>query len=394
MRYGRLQLKLACTLLLLTLTACGKKSGDEPATYGNTDLVGAYTNAAPGGETTTAASAEATGAAEITVENGLVTLGFAGDVNLSEGWETTEKLDASPNGISDCISPDLLEQMRGFDIFMVNNEFTYSTRGEPSEKTYTFRADPSRVDIMKQMGVDIVLTANNHINDYGHDALTDTLDTLDQAGLPYVGAGRNLEEAKRIRYFDVNGRTIAYVAASCAEEHEETIWTSTASDATPGILGVYDPKVYLDVIREAAEHSDYVVASVHWGYEYLEYFSPEQRTLAEQMIAAGADAVIGTHPHVLQGIEYIDGKPVVYSLGNFWFNKEDLMSGIAELTLRIPEDPAAEVTLEKLRFIPCTQYGIYTEEPADASARREILDYMETLSMGLPIADDGTVEGY
>ncbi|MDO5132024.1 MAG: CapA family protein [Eubacteriales bacterium] len=324
-------------------------------------------------------------------EDVFVTLGFAGDLNLSEGWETTAELDRKKNGIRDCFSKKTIRDMRGFDIFMLNNEFTYSTRGEPSAKSFTFRADPSRVDNLKTLGVDIVLTANNHINDYGRDAFLDTLKTLDDAGIRRVGAGKNLAEAAAPVYFELCGRKIAYVAASCAEEHEDTIWTTPADEDSPGILGCYDPTAFYAAVREAAEQADFVIASVHWGYEYLEYYTAEQREMAENLVYAGADAVIGTHPHVLQGVEFVDGAPVFYSLGNFWFNGEDLMSGMAELTLRLPADPDEKVELAGTRFIPCTQYGLYTEEPENEWEREQVLQHMRDISFGTGIDADGTV---
>ena len=220
-------------------------------------------------------------------DDGIVRLGFAGDLSLAEGSVTTEKMDSSANGILDCFSPDLVEMMNGFDIFMLNNEFSYSTRGTKSEKTYTFRADPSRVENLKLLGTDIVLTANNHINDYGPEALCDTLDTLEEAGILYVGAGRNLDEARRIVYYDAGDYRISYVAAMRAEEYESTIWTATASDSSPGVLGCYDgydSEVFLDTISEARANSDFVIACVHWGYEYVDYYAPEHQELCQRRL--------------------------------------------------------------------------------------------------------------
>ncbi len=327
-------------------------------------------------------------------DDGIVRLGFAGDLNLSEGWETTEKLDSSPNGIEDCFDPELLSMMKDFDIFMLNNEFTYSTRGEKSEKTYTFRANPERVENLHKIGVDIVLTANNHINDYGPDALSDTLDTLDAAGIPHVGAGRNLDEAKEIVYFNVGDYKLAYVAASCAEEFENTIWTTPATSDTPGILACYDDKDILEVIKKARETSDYVIVNVHWGYEYLDWYTPQHQELAYKMFDAGADAVIGGHPHVLQGIQMVEGKPIFYSLGNFWFNNEDLYSGMAELDLKVPDAPGGKIELLETKFIPCTQYKVYTALPENAEEKQEIIDHVAGISTDVWLDEDGVVHQY
>lgn len=320
-----------------------------------------------------------------------VRLGFAGDLNLSEDWETTVFMDRQEKGIRDCFSPALLEKMRGFDLFMLNNEYTYSRRGEAQEKTYTFRADPKRVKNLNTLGVDIVLVANNHIKDYGEESLVDTLDTLDEAGIRRVGAGRNIEEASAPVIYKINGHRIAYVAASCAEEHEDVIWTSPATEDSPGILGCYDPEDFYEAVRKAAQQADFVIASVHWGYEYLEYYTEEQEAMARELVASGADAIIGTHPHILQGINIMDGVPVFYSLGNFWFNGEDLMTGMAELTLRLPADSGEKPELTGLRFIPCTQRNLFTSGPEEGQEKEQILQHMRDISFGTEIDSDGVI---
>ena len=105
-------------------------------------------------------------------------------------------MSAQENGIYDCISPELVEIMRDADLMCLNNEFTYSTGGSPLPgKAYTFRALPERVEVLDQLGVDAVTLANNHVYDYGKEALLDTFTILEEAQIPYFGAGRTLEEA-------------------------------------------------------------------------------------------------------------------------------------------------------------------------------------------------------
>lgn len=151
------------------------------------------------------------------------TMCFAGDINLDENWCTTQFLSAQPNGIYDCISQELMEAMQEADIMCLNNEFTYSTGGSPlAGKAYTFRADPGRVEVLGQMGVDTVTLANNHVYDYGKEALLDTFQVLEEAGIPYFGAGRTLEEARKPLYLEADGKTVALVAASRAEKNKMT----------------------------------------------------------------------------------------------------------------------------------------------------------------------------
>ncbi|MDO4620153.1 MAG: CapA family protein [Lachnospiraceae bacterium] len=334
----------------------------------------------------------ASGAEAPESSDALITLGFAGDINFDESWATTQFMDTQSNGIRDAISEDAIRLMNGFDLFMINNEFTYSTRGAKIDKTYHFRANPERVENLKILGADIVLLANNHVFDYGEDAFYDTLDTLNQAGIPYVGAGKDLEEASAAHYFEINGRTIAYVAATEAEQYESAIHTQAAGEQTPGVFACYDETAFLESIRKASENSDFVVASVHWGMEYDEHYRADQKALAEAMTEAGADAIIGTHTHCLEGIQFIDETPVFYSLGNFWFNDKNLYTGMAELTLRIPEEEDEEIVLEKTRFIPCTQYSLVTKLVTDHTEKQTILQYMKSISgEQISFDEDGTV---
>ena len=138
--------------------------------------------------------------------------------------------------------------MNQADIFMLNNEFAYSTRGNRIiEKSYTFRAHPNRIDILKEMGVDIVSLANNHALDYGQDALLDTFTTLEEAGIDYVGAGHNMDRAKSPVYYTIGDTKIGYVAASRVVYAMD--WYAT--DDRPGMIGTYDPALFISSIEEA-----------------------------------------------------------------------------------------------------------------------------------------------
>lgn len=313
-----------------------------------------------------------------------LTLAFVGDMNLEENWPTTNYLKKQNNDIYACISADLIQEMQKADIFMPNNEFTYSLRGTKTPgKMYTFRSNPERVKVMQELGADIVLLANNHSHDYGPDSLIDTLDTLEQAGINYVGAGRNLQEATTPFYFTYHNLVIAYVAASNAEVHR---LTPQATETTPGILRCYDPDLFLKEIEAAKKNADIVIASIHWGKEGSNYVVEAQRQLGYRMIEAGADAIIGSHPHVLQGIEFYQGKPIMYSLGNFWFNAQTLYTCLYEL-----EIDTATKSIAQVKFVPAIQKNCTTVKSTDAVERRKIFDFEENLSFGITIDDEGYV---
>ena len=299
-----------------------------------------------------------------------VTLSFAGDISFAEGYANMSYYHSNGNDITKCITPEVIARMDRADIMMVNNEFTYSNRGKPlSGKTFTFRARPETAANLSLISADIVSLANNHVYDYGETALVDTLDTLKQYGIPYVGAGRNLEEAKEIVYFRAGDMKLAYVSATQVER--SYVYSKEATETTAGVLRTYDPSKFLEV-------------NVHWGTEGVSGFEADQQSLGHQYIDAGADLVIGDHPHCLQGIEYYKGVPIFYSLGNFWFNSKTRDTGLVEA------DVSGEGILE-LRFVPCLQKGCRTTLVTDEGERRRMFDFLEGISANAVIDDNGVI---
>ncbi len=313
------------------------------------------------------------------------TICFAGDINLDENWCTTQYLNQQENGIRDCISAELLEHMNQADIMCLNNEFTYSTGGSPMEgKMYTFRAMPERVDILREMGVDIVKLANNHVYDYGKQALLDTFAVLEDAGIQYMGAGRNLEEAMKPVYVELDGKTVAFVAASRAEKNK---MTPQATEDSPGILRCYDTALFMETIAEARANADFVIAYVHWGTEYSYKLEEVQLTTGKEYLDAGADVIIGAHSHCLQGMEYYDGKPILYSLGNYWFNEKTLDTMLVDLHF-YGDDEGGEL---EVKIIPGVQSGYCTLIAKDAEEQERIYSFLEDISVNVEIDEEGVV---
>lgn len=311
------------------------------------------------------------------------TICFAGDINLDEAWSTTQFLSQQENGIRDCISEELLTHMQEADVMCLNNEFTYSQQGAPLDgKMYTFRANPERVAVLQEMGVDIVKLANNHVYDYGKQALLDTFETLENAGIPYIGAGRNLEEAMKPVYIELDGKKIAFVAASRAEKYK---MTPQATESEPGILRCYDNTLFLEVIAEARKNADFVLVYVHWGTEYSYELEEVQLTTGKEYLDAGADAVIGAHTHCLQGMEYYDGKPIIYSLGNYWFNNKTLDSMLLDLHFYGDDDGGK---LE-VKVIPAIQSEMRTRIVTEPEEQERIYSFLEDISVNVEIDEQG-----
>ena len=350
----KVSLSLLAVLLLAALCGCGG-SGEA------------------GSEAISSASAGKT--ADIVME-------FSGDINLDDSWYVMDALHASGGTVSDAIDPALIQRMTAADLCCVNNEFSFSNRGTPmAGKAYTFRADPENVSILQTLGVDVVTLANNHVYDYGEEAFLDTLDTLKGAGIDYIGAGRDRNEAMTPAYYKLDGLTVAIVNATRAEKN---IMTPEAGENSSGVLRCYDTALFEQVIREAKERADMVVCCVHWGTEYSYTLEEVQRSTARTYIDAGADVIVGTHSHCLQGIEYYQGAPVFYSLGNFWFNEKELETCLLELTVTGTKE---NWTLSS-KVVPALQSDCKTQLLADG---QEVYDLLESISINAGIQEDGTV---
>ena len=311
------------------------------------------------------------------------TVCFAGDINLDDNWGTTVFMDSQENGIYDCISEELIKSMQEADIMCLNNEFTFTERGEKIPgKLYHFRANPSRVEVLKELGVDVVKLANNHACDYGSQSLLDTMDTLKEAEIEYIGAGKDLEEAMTPVYMEVDGKTVAFVAATRAEKN---IKTPQATETEPGVLRCYETDLFVEAIKEAKKNADFVLAYVHWGTEYSYELEEEQLTSGKEYLDAGADVIIGAHSHCLQGMEYYDGKPIIYSLGNYWFNEKTLDTMLLELHFS-GDNLSGQL---EVKVIPAIQREYKTSFVSDVKERERIFTFLEDISINVAIDENG-----
>jgi hypothetical protein len=200
------------------------------------------------------------------------------------------------------------------DVAMVNLESPITTRGKRVPKPYNFRTDPRFLGALIRAGVDVVNVANNHIYDYGAQGLFDTILYLDSLGLKHVGAGRNRAEAHAPAIVTVRGTRIGFLGYYGGGE------APAATRQLPGVARRVLPEVAEDIRwLRAVDTVQYIVVNLHWGDELAQFPDDEQRRFAHDLIDAGADAVIGHHPHVLQGVERYRNGVIAYSLGNLLF---------------------------------------------------------------------------
>lgn len=208
------------------------------------------------------------------------------------------------------------ERFKTCDLLVGNLETNISAPGIGSPqpgKSYTFNAPLQAIDKLVAAGFDIVSLANNHTVDYGRAALVDEMNRLTAAGIAYTGAGKTVSEAFAPRYVMVGETKIAFVAYNDAETGYSNVQTNAAGSA------FLDQTLVKQAIRTAQENADVVVAFPHWGVEHQRQANSRQMAWAKTFIDAGADLVVGAHPHVRQNIEEYNGKKIYYSLGNFVF---------------------------------------------------------------------------
>lgn len=311
------------------------------------------------------------------------TLSFAGDICFDDSYSIMNAYRKRGNKIENHFSSDLLELMRESDILMLNNEFTYTTRGVPTEgKQYTFRSNPANARILQDMGVDIAALANNHMYDYGEISLLDTVDTLKNIDMPYVGAGRNFAEASAPVYFIMNDMKVAFLSATQVERTNNPD-TKGATDTSAGVFRCLDSTNMINAIKAAKENSDFVVIYVHWGTESTTEIDWRQRDQAIEYEAAGADLIIGDHTHCLQEITYINDTPVIYSLGNFWFNSKTQDTCLVKVTVN-------EQGIKNYQFLPCKQQD-FTTTLLQGGEKERVLQEMRRLSPNVNIDSEGFV---
>ena len=330
-----------------------------------------------------------------------ITIVFTGDIIFDTTQNPWSSI-AYSDGIEACFDDETWDTLTGADFLVVNNEFPYTDGGSPTPgKTFTFRCPPETASWIGEMGADIAALANNHIYDYGWEGAMDTFDTLDDEGIPYIGAGRDLDDAEQTAYCIANGVTIAILNATEIERYENPD-TKGAGEDSPGVFRCLDDSRLCEKISEAKEKADLCIAFVHWGTEKMPSADWSQTTKAQDLVDAGADLIVGAHPHVLQNIEYVDGVPVFYSLGNYFFGAAARDTGVLRVTIDTgrpdTEEPDAdgsgpegadddEPFIRSLRFIPMLQYrGVST---VDGWEKERVLDEMRAVSPGVNIDEDG-----
>ena len=253
--------------------------------------------------------------------SGMVKVAFAGDTTQSDVFAEATSWRSMRYPFE-----DVNEIFSTADISFVNLETCVSDRGESEKKEgYGFQTPPDYLQVYTEAGIDIVSAANNHVRDYGMDALDDTFTNLTAYNLDYIGAGRNLTEAQKLVTYDKNGVKIGFTGLNMI--NMDPTWYAKDDRAGINCVDFAACEDYLKLISEYDKQCDVLFVSVHWGIEYTNAITEEQEQFGHLLCDNGADIILGHHPHTLQPVEYYNGSMIFYSLGNFLFYKMDDEAG-------------------------------------------------------------------
>ena len=285
---------------------------------------------------------------------GAVTLTVVGDVMLTRGV---------PDPAA-ALAP-MRDRLRAADVTVGNLESTLSTRGAPTQGGDSFGGSPALVPLLERAGFDALSLANNHSGDYGEQALLDTMATLRRSRVAPFGAGADVAAAARPAYVERDGVRFAFVGFNAIGETPRA--TATGAGALSlrmpprtGPLVPADLARVSGVVRAADRRADMVVVLPHWGTQYTHRPEPVQRLVGRRLAAAGADLVVGGHPHWVQGADVLAGVPVVHSLGNFVFDMDFMAQTMVGVVL---EATFLGPRLAALRLVP------YRMDPASFAPR-------------------------
>lgn len=329
---------VAAVLAAAASTAC---SAPGPAVPNRSETPSATRTAPPAGSSGSATS-----------RRGVLRLAFAGDVHF-EGV-----LAARLGNPATALAP-AASVLAEADVAMVNLETSVGSGGRPEPgKRFTFSAGPEAFTALAAAGVDVVSMANNHALDFGRARLPATLRAARDAAagdppLSVVGIGRDAREAFGPAVTEVDGTDVGFLAASVADRDPTADRTGhwAASEDRAGVADALDPARLLDGLVRLDREVDVVVVYLHWGVQGERCPTGSQRDLAARLVRSGADVVVGSHAHELQGDGRLGGGYVAYGLGNFaWYSPGP--TGVLTLTVRPPGDPAGRAGVTRSRWWP------------------------------------------
>jgi poly-gamma-glutamate synthesis protein (capsule biosynthesis protein) len=242
-----------------------------------------------------------------------ITIAFAGDVHFESFLAPRLEHPQTAMG-------PMAKLLANADLSIVNLETAVTTRGAPQPKEFTFRAPPSAFVALKDAGIDVATMANNHGLDYGPVSVPDALAAAQAAGLPVIGIGQDAAQAFHPWVVTSHGQRVAFLAATAVMD-TPLVSSWSASESQPGVATALDGDnaALVAAVKAIRSQVDTVVVDLHYGSDLLTCPTDIQRTLANDLVAAGADIVVGQHAHVVLAGGYLGSAYVDFGLGNFQF---------------------------------------------------------------------------
>ena len=244
-----------------------------------------------------------------------ITIGIAGDTMLGRLVnETIAHINTTKQG-QGFIYPwgNVLPYLKKNDLNLVNLETTLTTSEKKVAKVFNFKADPAVVKTLIAGNITVVNLANNHSLDFGPEGLTQTISTLDAAGIAHIGAGANTTLARKPVIIEKNGIKIGFIGLT----DNEPSWKATRTKAGTNYIHVGNIEHVRKDIAQVRDSVDLLIASIHWGPNKREVPTQEFIDFAHQMIESGVDILHGHSAHVVQGIEVYKNKLILYDTGDF-----------------------------------------------------------------------------
>ena len=288
-------------------------------------------------------------------------LQFFGDVLITnKSLYQTDSKDAAPS-----VFGDSLPLLNSAKHNIVNLEGVVAGQlPRTTWKQFFLRMPPRSARVLRSAGIDIVTLANNHSMDFGFPGLLSTLMSLARADIRSTGAGMDLAAASKPLIIELEGRSVCLLAFS--KTLPESFWATNNEAGT----AFASEKLAVTRVKDCSDRGLYTVVSLHWGQEGQKKAAGYQRELAQSVIDAGADLVIGHHPHVVQDIESYKGKPIFYSLGNFAFGTEPAFGGQEGLAVRVTfaKDVDREPLIEAVPLAVSNQIVHFVPRPIEQPA--------------------------
>ena len=261
-------------------------------------------------------------------------------------------------GVNDgYISQEVMEVLQGADIRVgtletaIGNEPNFNEEKMKRKGDVIYAKDEDLIKLM-QLDINIVSLANNHFFDLGLNGAKHTIQVLDELGIKHIGAGNNIKEASAPVVKVVNDKKVAFLAFC---DNEKMGWCPWATETEPGINPMYDDYVVSE-IKKYKQQNDYVVVMCHWGMEHTWVTTPRVYKKAKKMMKAGADLILGSHPHRVQPVVNYRNASVAYSMGNFLFPDRLLTKPRSTYYPEEPIDLSSLPVTDGYPYVECVTY--------------------------------------